>query len=324
MRTSSLLARNLRWYWRTNLAALFGVAVVAGVLGGAVLVGQSVRASLREIALARLGRVDTVISRNGFVRETLASAFLGSAPVISMEATVSNDAGRRVSNVQFYGIDRRFWHRQGLTGTPPSGGEAILTRSLARELNARPGNAVLARVRRPSAIPLESLHGRKEEVGLTIRLNVAASARVEFSLQPQQSDLEAIYVPLDTLQRDLSQQGRVNTILLGSDQEDAGAKTAQVLHGHTTLADLGISLHLLQTPAAFSLETDSALISDALADAATAAAKSLGLHAQPVLTYLANSIRLDCAESDPKCPAVPYSVVTAIDSELAPAKADGT
>jgi hypothetical protein len=40
MRTSTLLARNLAWYWRTNLAVLLGVATAAGVLGGALLVGD--------------------------------------------------------------------------------------------------------------------------------------------------------------------------------------------------------------------------------------------------------------------------------------------
>ena len=35
MRISTLLARNLTWYWRTNLAVLLGVATATGVLGGA-------------------------------------------------------------------------------------------------------------------------------------------------------------------------------------------------------------------------------------------------------------------------------------------------
>jgi len=75
MRTSILLARNLAWYWRTNLAVLLGVATAAGVLGGALLVGDSVRASLRELVLARLGNTDYVVARNGFFREDLAAAF---------------------------------------------------------------------------------------------------------------------------------------------------------------------------------------------------------------------------------------------------------
>ena len=73
MRISTLLARNLAWYWRTNLAVLLGVATAAGVLGGALLVGDSVRTSLRDLVLARLGNTDYVVSRNGFLREDLAA-----------------------------------------------------------------------------------------------------------------------------------------------------------------------------------------------------------------------------------------------------------
>jgi hypothetical protein len=38
---------------------------------------------------------------------------------------------------------------------------------------------------------------------------------------------------------------------------------------------------------------------------------------------VANSIILECAGADRNCPTVPYSVVTALDSELAPAGDDG-
>ena len=80
MRISTLLARNLAWYWRTNLAVLLGVATAAGVLGGAVLVGDSVRASLRDLVLARLGNADFVVTRNGFFREALAETLPSAIP----------------------------------------------------------------------------------------------------------------------------------------------------------------------------------------------------------------------------------------------------
>src|ERR1035441_10978093 len=73
MRISTLLARNLTWYWRTNLAVLVGVATATGVLGGALLVGESVRASLRGLVLERLGNADFVVTRGGFFREQLAA-----------------------------------------------------------------------------------------------------------------------------------------------------------------------------------------------------------------------------------------------------------
>ncbi|HSW50602.1 MAG TPA: hypothetical protein VLH09_10525, partial [Bryobacteraceae bacterium] len=238
MRTSTLLARNLGWYWRTNLAVVLGVATATGVLGGALLAGDSVRASLRELVAARLGNADATVSGAGFFREELAAAFPAASPAIVMEGVVTHEAsGRRAAGVQVYGIDDRFWRFQGEDGDPPQDREVLLTAALARELGAAGEDTILLRIQKPSAIPLESLHGRKEDVGRTVRLAMRAVARREFSLQPRQGDVRAVYVPLDRLQRDLDQPGKVNTILAA----DTGG-LEQALQARYTLADLGLRL----------------------------------------------------------------------------------
>ncbi len=292
MRTSTLLARNLAWYWRTNVAVLLGVATAAGVLGGALLVGDSVRASLRELVLARLGGTQYVVSRNGFFREQLAASFGAADPIIAIDGMVAHQSsGRRALRVQIYGIETQ---------------QALLSSALASELGAKPGDTLLIRVEKPSAIPLESLHGRKEDVGKTMRMTFAGNAPREFSLNPQQGDVRAAYVPLAHLQKELAEPGKVNTILV---------KAGPLPDGHAaTLDDLGIKIRTI--PNALSLETDSAIIPDVLAERATAAAQSLDLHAEPVLTYLANTIRANGRE-------IPYSVVTALAGPPAPSTEDG-
>lgn len=301
MRTSTLLARNLAWYWRTNLAVLLGVATAAGVLGGALLVGDSVRASLRDLVLARLGNTDYVVSRTGFVRENLAAAFGAACPIIAMDGMVVHEAsGRRAFAVQVYGVDQRF-------GAAPQKQQMLLSAALADELGAKAGDTMLVRVQKPSAIPLESLHGRKDDAGKTIRLTLGAGRPREFSLSPQQGDVRAAFVPLAGLQRELGETGKVNAILVTGGPLPDG-------RGSVTLQDLGITLRPLE--GALSLETDAMLIPDALAERAMATAKSLGLRAAPVLTYLANSIRAHGRE-------IPYSVVTALAASPAPADPGG-
>ena len=63
----ALIRRNVVHYWRTNLAVVAGVAVAVAVLAGALLVGASVRSSLRALALERLGAVDRVVTSARFV-----------------------------------------------------------------------------------------------------------------------------------------------------------------------------------------------------------------------------------------------------------------
>ena len=281
MRTYTLLARNLAWYWRTNAAVLLGVATATGVLGGAALVGESVRASLRDLVLTRLGNTDSIVTRAGFFRQDLAVG----TPIIALEGVVDHEAG-----VEIYGMD-----------TP----QVLITAALAQELGAKPGDDILLRIPKPSSIPLESLQGRRDDAIRTIRLTVGQVRDLpSFSLRPQQGDVRAVYVPLARLQRDLNQPGKVNTILLSHAPID--------LKQHYTLADVGLRVRTLEKPACLSLEADSALLSDAVATAA----ESLGFRTQPVLTYLINGIRGGKHE-------IPYSLVTALDSELAPASESG-
>ncbi|HTP34406.1 MAG TPA: ABC transporter permease [Candidatus Acidoferrales bacterium] len=298
MRTSTLLARNLAWFWRTNLAVLLGVATATAVLAGALLVGDSVRASLRHLVLGRLGNTGYVVSGAGFFREKLADDLGSACPMIALDGVAAHEpSGRRAAGVQVYGVDERFWKFQGEAGDPPHGREVLLSAALARELTGKTGDTILLRVQKPSAIPLESLHGRKENVGQTIRLAMSGVARHEFSLRPQQGDLRAVYVPLARLQRDLAEPNRVNTIL-STRQPD--------LKQHYLLEDLGLRLR------DGVLNSESGIIPDAIA----AAAESLEPDVQPVLTYLANSIRIGGR-------AIPYSLVTALEGPPAPPSDDG-
>jgi hypothetical protein len=303
MRTRTLIQRNLSYYWRTNLPVILGVATAVAVLAGALLVGDSVRASLRDLVLARLGKTEGVVSSAQFFREQLSSAIAGSAPMIVLQGVITHEKdGRRAAGVAIYGIDERFWKFHGVTAPESADREALLSTALAQELSAAPGDALLVRVEKPSAIPLESLHGRKEEAGRTIRFSAGGALDAahlgEFSLQPAQGEVKAVFVPLRRLQRDLAQQRRVNTLLLAS---------ANFPKDKVALEDLGLKVRSLPERNALSVESDSAIITDALADRIRSIA---GSAAQPLLSYLANSIRVGDRQ-------VPYSLVTAMDRGLA-------
>ncbi|HYG80428.1 MAG TPA: ABC transporter permease, partial [Pyrinomonadaceae bacterium] len=330
MNSFVLLRRNLAHYWRTNLAVVCGVAVAVAVLAGALLVGDSVRASLRELFLQRLGSAEQVISGASFFREQLAaeveqdarfpqSGLRAACPLIVLRGTVTHEESKRWSSgVQIYGVDERFWRFHGREdATAPRDREMLVGASLGEELGVRPGDHVLLRVEKPSAIPAESLHGRKEDLGRTLRLTARsrldAAALGEFSLQPQQTAVSVVFVPLRLLQKELEQEGKVNTILLSAQNSGAADRTNDdalrgILKDRAGLEDLGIKLRALGEQRALSLETESALVSNSLAETATAAAERLGLRPQPVFSYLANSIR-----SGPR--DIPYSLVTAVDDE---------
>ncbi len=307
MQTSTLILRNLKYYARTNLAVVLGVATGTAVLAGSLLVGDSVRGSLRDLVTSRLGRAETVIASSGFFREALAAEFDGACPLIAMESFVTHEpSGRRASRVQVYGVDERFWKFHGREGSAkaPQNREALLSGALAQELGAKPGDSILLRVPKPSDIPVESLHGRKDDTGRTLRLTarqtLSADAMGEFSIRPQQAPSRTVFVSLSRLQRDLERARRANASLV-----PAALRDKRDLARAWKLEDAGVKIRVIEAANSLSVEAEGALVNDALSGAAREVAQKLGMATTPLFTYLANSLRVGGRE-------VPYSLVTAM------------
>ena len=312
-----LIFRSLTCYWRTNAAVVLGIATAVAVLGGALLIGDSVRGSLRDLLVARLGRTDHVVVSPGFFRERLADEVGSAVPLIALPGMVTaQDSGRRIGQVRVYGVDARFWQFHGLPPQGPANGDVLVSPAIAEELGGAPRSTMLVRVQRPSDIPLESIQGRKDDLGrilrLAVRATLPASALGEFSLEPQQADVRAVFVPLEQLQRELDVEGRVNTILVSGGEQ---AEIERRIRARATLADVGLTLNAVAGKAALVVGSDAGLLSAAQADAAFKAIDATGARGVPILTYLANTLRRGTRD-------IPYSLVTAIDLHaVAPGKA---
>ena len=323
MRTTRLIKRSLAYYWQTNLVVVLGVAIAVAVLTGALLIGESVRGSLRDLVSRRLGATDQLVASTNFFREGLATDLseIGPAcPLIALDGLVTHEPSRRrAGDVRVYGVDDRFWSFHGVAASAPQNGEVLLSESLAAELGSQTGDSILLRIEKPSDIPVESLHGRKEDPGRTIRLNVkstlAGASLGEFSLRPQQGQVRAIFVPLSFLQRELDQDGKVNTILIarrpGLDQNERNKLPETIntlLKEKATLEDLGLNVRALNDHKTLSVESSSNIIDDSVARAVHESAAAQSLQTVPIISYLANSISLGDR-------AVPYSLVTGLADE---------
>src|SRR5208282_4438885 len=99
MTFTRLLLRNLLWHWRGNTAVLLGVAVGAAVLTGALLVGDSLRGSLRSLALDQLGWVESSLVAPRFFREELVKELpvTKDCPAILLSGSASS-TGRAVAH----------------------------------------------------------------------------------------------------------------------------------------------------------------------------------------------------------------------------------
>src|SRR5439155_25109416 len=94
--TASFIFRSLRFHSRAHLGALLGAAVGSAVLIGALVVGDSVRLTLRDRALERLGQTQLALfSGDRFFTQSLGRRLgspLGFASPAASTQTVSPDA----------------------------------------------------------------------------------------------------------------------------------------------------------------------------------------------------------------------------------------
>lgn len=219
MSSLRFLLESLVYYWRTNLAVLLGVLAGTAVIGGALIVGDSVRGSLRKMSLERLGQIDHALSSYRFFRERLVDElsadgrfqerFSAAAPALLMQGSLQRETGtatRRVNEVNVYGIDERLW---SLTEhgevSAPTGDRVILSRRAADQLNVTPGDALTLWVELPSSVPRDSLLGERDEVLREIALTVEAVLENELGvarleMNPSQQLPPNAFVALETLQ----------------------------------------------------------------------------------------------------------------------------
>src|SRR4051812_11162871 len=72
----ALIFRNLHYFRGVNLAVVAGMLVATAVMTGAVMVGDSVRASLADLARDRLGKVDEAVVARRFFDQSVTSRLL--------------------------------------------------------------------------------------------------------------------------------------------------------------------------------------------------------------------------------------------------------
>ena len=331
MNPATLRNRSLRHYWRTNAAVVMGVATAVAVLAGSLLVGESVRASLANLAMERLGKVSESVTSQRFFREGLAQdvttqpsfkdRYGTASPLIALSGSVSKpDGGQRAGDVFVYSVDARFFELNGFEPPPLEGRNALLSPALDEELKAATGASLMVVVESAPDIPGSTLFGRRDDPGKRLRVANAGVLRGDrlgaFTLRPTPQEVRAIFLPLATLQKALGLDGRVNTLLVSDKNQDDEAAQApsslSTLVAHAAhLEDLGLRLRPLPDRGALTLESASGLIDDQTVAIAERIAKERNLEARPSLIHLANAIRANGRE-------VPYSLVAAIEPERMP------
>lgn len=319
-----LIVRGLRYYARSHVGILAGSSVAAAILCGALIMGDSVRESLRELALARLGATHYALaSQDRFFRQNLADDLregLGAsnAPALLFNGVATRaDGTARANHVNVLGVDARFW---ALASTPPPAADfqtngVWLNDRLAAQLNVHVGDTVLLRVPRPSLLPRDAPISPQEDTSTAMRMTVFKilypSQLGSFSLQASQVAPFNAFVPLQRLQTRLALTNQAN-LLLTCEPTGLSNNVAAVnaeLGRRWTLADAQIEIRALPKPGQIELRSPRVFLDAAVTRAGLADSDKTGAHG--LLTYFVNELR--CGTN-----STPYSMVCAYDAPFLP------
>lgn len=308
----------LRHYRAIHAAVAAGAAVASAVLAGALLVGDSVRESLREMSLDRLGRVEWALASHAPVDRRLARD-LDAVSILSVPGSaVAPDRGLRVSGLTVHGVDADFFSLfPDVPEAVPGGAGGIfppvlLNHKTATELGAGPGDPLVLHLGRFADIPRETLMGETDpaDVLQSIRVEVAAvlpdRGAGRFGLIPTQQTPALAYLDRSRLQRALKSGDRVNRILLPLGREAPHDELTRALRA----ADFGFVVEPAEgsvrvSPRELVIDPDSDRVLGEVLD-------GLGMPYQRSQAYLANRLAVGRR-------AVPYSMVLAVDPRPAPA-----
>ncbi|MDZ7722205.1 MAG: FtsX-like permease family protein [candidate division KSB1 bacterium] len=306
MKRSDVVKKSLTRFPRRHVNVILGTAVATAILVGALVIGDSVRGSLKSIALMNLGQTHVAMeSGDRYFTESLAqdmSADLGVtvAPVLNLQAMAVFQGGdQRANQVQALGVDSTFWSLAPEPVTPESSEGVMINSHLAQTLGCGAGDELLIRLDRPDAMPLDTPFAHADAMTLTRRFTVAAVIDDRqfgrYTLRTTQVAPLNVYLPLEQLGYLVDLPGRVNTLLAGNVSADSAQS---VLQRHYTLEDA--ELLLSEHDGGTRIESRRAFIESTLAQNI----KQMADTPDVLLTYLVNSLNHNNQST-------PYSFVTA-------------
>ena len=302
--------KSFKYFWQIHLTVALCTAVATGVLAGALIVGDSVRGSLRSLTTERLGTIQHVLLADHFFQPDLLDR-QNTVPAILLNGTaVDPQTQTRASKVNIFGVSESFfgfWEGHpvpNLNKIPNQPFNAIVINEvLQNELNVQVGDALLVNVPQVADIHPEFLFGERDasEAIQSLRLIVSAIIPTEkvgrFSLSAHQSLPFNAFIALPVLQKALGQNDKVNALFT--------AEADPISPDQFTLTLDALDVNIQVHENYFDLQSRQYLLKPVLSENALASATEIGVSTLPTFTYLANTISANDK-------IVPYSTIVAL------------
>lgn len=314
MQLKHLFRAGFRHYLKANFWVALGVAVSTAVLTGGLVVGDSVRYSLRQGVEARLGEIThAIVSGERFFTQDLAERLnnngLSASAALNVSGMASVDGGRlELNQVTVWGLDDRFADVSGANIHFDDPNSVYVSENTALRLNLNAGDELLLRIEKGSLLPANAPFVSAENQTNSQRFTVAQILTSEqlsrLNLQNAQTAPYNIFLPIAALNQLSEMDARANVLFVKA--MVSKSEVEQMLFDSWTLEDA--ALQVVEAPADGAWELRSPRVF--LDEAVQQLVENTGLNFTPILTYFANSFKLNDLET-------PYSFVSSLpDNQL--------
>lgn len=316
MSLNSLAYSSLSFHAKRHVVLVFAVMVAASVITGSLIVGDSIRASLRNLALSRLGEVQWIVQGMEVNPRSDSAARLEAAlktPVVGVlqtEGLVKTPTGEKlVHKVQILGVKPDFFKlKQGSSVTPPKAGQALLNARLAEALAVKVGDEVLLRFAQSSAlprdVPIASTEGSSAALTVQVAGIVGRDQFGQFSLQAQQVGVFNIFVDQQQLAAALDLKGRVNLLAIARSPSLTDAAVEAAVNEQLDAGDLGFRVENVKSTGGHQIVHDSVFLNPVI----ERRRRSIHKDSERLLGYFVNDIQAGERKT-------PYSIVTGLEAD---------
>jgi len=298
-------------YRATGLLICIGIVIASATLTGSLVVGDSVRGSLQDTVLGRLGNIDVAIFSTNLVPVSLMNHLNASSkfrqsyshvvPVLqSIGNAVNLNTNQALPHINLIGIKPDFPLAYPSFRAPiPHERDVVVNETVANALDLHVGDALMIHIPSMSAVPTDSLFGRRSKEDATRSLRVVVSAILpgnegDFSLTASTGPTEDMYISREWLRMLIGEnEDCANLFLLvkspsGGDNDARAVKSA--LERYAQLSDFGLNIAGNTAHRYLNLQTDSIVMDNKVVQAAQETARDCGAYSTLSSIYLATQV----------------------------------
>ncbi|MBL7968652.1 MAG: ABC transporter permease [Prolixibacteraceae bacterium] len=309
MSLTKYILRTIRHYLKLNFTIVLGIALSTAILVGALIIGDSVRYSLQQITVQRLGKTSQVITAGErlfgqqLAEKMAAKTHSQVAPVLRANGFgVINGGELRINQLAVWGIDKAF----GDFSDKPElfnlkGNEVAINENLASLSGLKVGDQLLLRLNKLNTFPANTPFVSEKEATVSFQVSIAKILKTDelgnFNLKNIQSAPRNVFLNLDELNRQMGLQEKANVLLFAG--VDANINLTKALQESWSLSDLNLTVRENQSLNYTELISDRVFVEPVVEQFAT---KSLS-GSKSIFSYFVNDFTVGDRQT-------PYSFVS--------------